>query len=299
MKRDSNVPSLDSEKVKFRNAAFKQDPKPDKNSLEQKNSQKLKFSIDAILNQNDHKKVSELLNQKEKDAFQAINHEKTIMQDLKLKASMDSNTDPQEINHSHISGGAIAFDASAVNRTSAFTSNPVRSNSNQITLHRRNENADLDREAQEMMSPTVPPGFKAAAAAAAMAAATAAEMTSLKPAYVANLNRDNTQSNTATVARVSTPSTASKESMIGRVCCPTATLHYTPPPQRDAPPRQVQHGTLLQRPQGGAPQQQPQHGALPRPPPPMQPPPPNAAPPMTHQPPPPNKAPPMTHGAAQ
>ena len=125
VKRDSNVPPLDSEKVKFRDATFKQDPKhtarPDKESLKQNNSQKLKFSIDAILNQNDQKKVSKLLNQKEKDALQAINHEKTIMRDLKLKSSVDSNTSPPEINHSHISGKAVAFDAPTVNCTSAIT----------------------------------------------------------------------------------------------------------------------------------------------------------------------------------
>ena len=143
-------------------------------------------------------------------------------------------------------------------------SNIVRSNSNQIELHQDNENAELELQAQEVTSPSVPPGFKAAAAAAAVAAATAAAMTSAN-SYVANLNRGNTQSSTTTAAREFRP---------------TATLHYTPPHQQ---------GGQLPRSQIGVLQQQPQHGLLPRQPPTGQPPPPNAAP--TQQPPPPNATP--------
>ena len=40
-KRDSNVPSLDSEKVKIHDVAFKQNPKPDRNSVEQNNIKNL------------------------------------------------------------------------------------------------------------------------------------------------------------------------------------------------------------------------------------------------------------------
>ena len=178
---------------------------------------------------------------------------------------MDSTTDPQEINYSSISGGTIAFNTSTADHDSGFMSNLVRSNSDQIELHQKNENANLDRRSQEVTSTTVPPGFKAAAAAAATAA-----MTSLKP-YVANLNRNST----ATVASCSTPSVMSTEITMGRVCRPSATLHYKPP--RDGPPPQAQHcaQNILQ--------QQPQHGPLPRQPPPRQPPTPNAALTMVNQ----------------
>ena len=155
----------------------------------------------------------------------------------------------------------------------------MRSNSDQIKLQQKNGNAYLDLRSQEVTSPTVPPGFKAAAAAAAVAVATAAiatataaARTSHKP-YITSLNRNSTQTSTATVASSSTPSAISKEKTMGRVCRvfrPTATLHYMPP-------QQLQHGPL----------------------PPMQPPPPNTAPTLTQQPPPPDAAPPTTHSAAQ
>ena len=41
VKRDSNVPSLDSEKVKIHDVALKQNPKPDRNSVEQNNIKNL------------------------------------------------------------------------------------------------------------------------------------------------------------------------------------------------------------------------------------------------------------------
>ena len=194
------------------------------------------------------------------------------MQDLQLPTSIDSNTERQEVNHSRISGGDTACHTSTANNTSEFMSSLVRSNSDQIELHQDNKNADLERQAQEVTSPSVPPGFKAAAAA--VATATAAAMTSVKP-YIASLNRGNRQSSTMTAARDFRP---------------TATLHYTPPHQQDGQPRRSQLSAL---------QQQPQHGLLPRQPPTRQPPPPNAVPMIMQQPPPPNAAPPTTHGAAQ
>ena len=144
-------------------------------------------------------------------------------------------------------------------------SNVARSNSNQIELHQDNQNAELELQAQEVTSPSVPPGFKAAAAAAAA-------MTSAN-SYIANLNRGNTQSSTTTAARDFQP---------------TATLHYMPPHQQGGQLPQSQIGLL---------QQQPQHGLLPWRPPTGQPPPPNAAP--SQQPPPPSATPPTTHCGAQ
>ena len=156
---------------------------------------------------------------------------------------------------------------------SELMSNSVRSNSSQIELHQDNENAELELQLQEVTSPSVPPGFKAAAAAAADVAATVAAMTSVHP-YVANLNRGYTQSSTTTAARESRP---------------TATLHYMPPHQQD--------GQLLQS-QIGFSQQQPQHGLLTRQPLTGQlPPPRNAA--TSQQTPPHSAAPPMIHYATQ
>ena len=92
-KRDSNVLSLDSKKVKIHGAALKHDPKPHKNSVEQNNIKNLKFSIDAILSKNDDKKLLyQVLDHKEQVASQAENQD--IMQDLQLPTtSMDSNTE--------------------------------------------------------------------------------------------------------------------------------------------------------------------------------------------------------------
>ena len=91
-KRNSNVPSLDSKKVKIHGAALKHDPKPHKNSVEQNNIKNLKFSIDAILKKNDNKKLlHQVLDQKEQVAPQA--EIQNVMQDLQLPTSMDSNAE--------------------------------------------------------------------------------------------------------------------------------------------------------------------------------------------------------------
>ena len=111
---------------------------------------------------------------------------------------------------------------------SELMSNSARSDSNQIVLHRDNDNAELEIQLQEVTSsPTVPPSFKAAAAAAADIAATVAAMTSVHP-YVANFDRGST---------------------------PTATLHYMPP--------HPHNGQLLQS-HIGCSQQQSRHGLMPR-----------------------------------
>ena len=135
VKRDSNFPGLDSEIVKFHDAASKQNQKIDKNSVEQKDSQKLNFSIDAILNKN---------HQKEKIPVQTKNKEKRIMQNLQLTTSMDSNTDPKKTNHCRTSGGDIVLNEPTARYTSEFMPNPVRSNSDQIKLHQIDKNNDLD-----------------------------------------------------------------------------------------------------------------------------------------------------------
>ena len=119
----------------------------------------------------------------------------------------------------------------------------LMSNSNQIVLHRDNENAELELQLQEVMSsPAVPPSFKAAAAAAADVAATVAAMKSVYP-YVANFDWGYTQSSNTTAARRSRP---------------TATLHYMPPHQHV--------GQLLQSHTGFS-QQQSQNELMPRKPP--------------------------------
>ena len=47
------------------------------------------------------------------------------MQNLQLTASVDSNKDPQKINHCRTSGGDIALNEPTANYTSEFMSNPV------------------------------------------------------------------------------------------------------------------------------------------------------------------------------
>ena len=88
VKRDSNVPSLNSGKIKFHDAASKQNPEPDKNSAKQNNSQKLKFSIDAILNKRDYKKL--------------------LYQLLKQKKSCISSKEPRKKNNAKFAANSVS-----------------------------------------------------------------------------------------------------------------------------------------------------------------------------------------------
>ena len=85
--------------------------------------------------------------QKKKTAPQAKIH--NVMQNFQSPTSKHSNVERQK------------------GDPSKLMSNSVRSNSSQIKLHQDNENAELELQLQEVTSPSVPPGFKAAAAAAA------------------------------------------------------------------------------------------------------------------------------------
>jgi hypothetical protein len=98
--------------------------------VEQNNSKKLKFSIDAILNKKQ---------QKEKIQVHTKIKEKRITQNLQMPPSRDSNTDQEKVNQCRTSGGDIAIDEP----TSEFMPNQVRSNSHKIQLHQMGKNNDL------------------------------------------------------------------------------------------------------------------------------------------------------------
>jgi hypothetical protein len=135
-KRDSNCPGLDSEIIRFQDAASKINTKIDKNSVEQNNSKKLKFSIDEILNKKQ---------QKEKIQVHTKIKEKRITQNLQMPPSRDSNTDQEKVNQCRTSGGDIAIDEPTSRYTSEFMPNQVRSNSHKIQLHQMEKNNGLDQ----------------------------------------------------------------------------------------------------------------------------------------------------------
>ena len=141
--RNFNLPSLNSAEMEIQGAALNNDPEQHKNSVIQSNIKNLKFSIEAILSKNDNIKLAhQELNQKKKTAPQAKIY--NVMQNLQSPTSRHSNVEQQEGNPSKL------------------MSNSARSNSNQIELHQDNENAELELQLQEVTSPSVPPGFKAA-----------------------------------------------------------------------------------------------------------------------------------------
>ena len=141
--RKFDLPSLDSNNIETQGAASNNDPEPKRNSVIQNNIKNLKFSVEAILSKNDNIKLAhQKLNQKKKMAPQEKIHD--VMQNLQSPTSRHSNVEQQEGNPSKL------------------MSNSARSNSNQIELHQDNENADLELQLQEVTSPSVPPGFKAA-----------------------------------------------------------------------------------------------------------------------------------------
>ena len=148
-------------------------PKSHKKLMIQNNIKNLQFSIDAILSKNNNIQLSKKkINQKQE------------MLDLKSPT----------LKHSSLEG-----------QKSELMVNSVQPDPNRIGLHGDNNNAKLEIQQQQVTSsPSLAPGFKAAAAAAADVAATVAAMTAVQDVhpYIANLDRGST---------------------------PTATLHYMPP----------------------------------------------------------------------
>ena len=297
-KRDSNSPKLDSEISRFQDTASKKNTNIDTSTVEQNINKKLKFSIDEILNRKQ---------QKEEIQIQTNIKQNRLTQNLQSPPSRDFNTDQEKIIPCRTSGEDIATDEPTSRYTSEFMTNQVRSNSQnsqKIQLHQTEKSNDLnqsklnhttnqgvnysklmsphpkriecqqgngndyqDLRSQEVTSPVLPIGFKAAAAAT---------KTSHEP-YVTCFNRNTAQHSTTTGASSSTPPAIAKncpKGHVGRVLQPTTTLHYMPVHQL-------------------------QCGPMPRQAPLMQPPSTNAAPAITPHKPPPHAAPPATHNATQ
>ena len=251
-KRDSNSPKLDSEMSRFQDTASKKNTNIDTSTVEQNINKKLKFSIDEILNRKQ---------QKEEIQIQTNIKQNRLTQNLQSPPSRDFNTDQEKIIQCRTSGEDIATDEPTSRYTSEFMTNQVRSNSQnsqKIQLHQIEKNDDpnqsklnhatnqgvnysklmsphpnriecqqgngndyQDLRSQEVISPVLPIGFKAAAAAAKM---------SQEP-YVTCVNRNTAQHSTTTGASSSTPPAIAKnypKGHMGRVLQPTTTLHYMP-----------------------------------------------------------------------
>ena len=93
--REFNIPSLDSMDIKIQGAASNDGPGPQKNSVIQNNIKNLKFSIDAILKNNNNIHLTQKkLNQKKKMTTHSNIH--NGMQNLQSPTLKHSNVETQK-----------------------------------------------------------------------------------------------------------------------------------------------------------------------------------------------------------